>query len=122
VHVVLLKLDREKFVPVVAEIVICTFIFAAFCDTHGVAASGQPGPFDASYLEAAAFVNASLYPVRQATATKSKQQVPAIFGMETDRVAEEVAAKWRVVEADIRALPQRRSLSGCRTKPSEYRC
>jgi predicted transglutaminase-like cysteine proteinase len=58
-------------------------------------------PFDAGYLEAAAFIDDSLPAVRQDAATESDQQAPPIFGMETEPVAGEVAAKWRAVEADI---------------------
>ena len=63
--------------------------------------SGDLVPFDAGYLEAAAFIDDSLQAVRQDAATESDQQAPPIFGMETEPVAGEVAAKWRAVEADI---------------------
>ena len=59
--------------------------------------SGDLVPFDAGYLEAAAFIDDSLQAVRQDAATER----PPIFGMETEPVAGEVAAKWRAVEADI---------------------
>ena len=63
--------------------------------------SGDLVPFDAGYLEAAAFIDDSLQAVRQDAVTESDQQAPPIFGMETEPVAGEVAAKWRAVEADI---------------------
>jgi predicted transglutaminase-like cysteine proteinase len=63
--------------------------------------SGDLVPFDAGYLEAAAFIDGSLQVVRQDVATESDQQAPPLFGMETEPVAGEVAAKWRAVEADI---------------------
>src|SRR5712672_3364871 len=90
--------------------------------------SGDLVPFDAGYLEAAAFIDDSLQAVRQDAATESDQRAPPIFGMETEPVAGEVAAKWRAVEADIDreqqvlALPRARSMSRRRTKPAGYRC
>jgi hypothetical protein len=39
--------------------------------------------------------------VRQDAATESDRQAQPVFGMETEPVAGEVAAKWRAVEADI---------------------
>src|SRR5260370_38003955 len=63
--------------------------------------SGDLVPFDAGYLEAAAFIDDSLQAVRQDAATESDQQAPPIFGMETEPVAGEVAAKWRAIEANI---------------------
>src|SRR5882762_8797509 len=63
--------------------------------------SGDLVPFDAGYLEAVAFIDDSLQAVRQDAVTESDQQAPPIFGMETEPVAGEVAAKWRAVEADI---------------------
>jgi predicted transglutaminase-like cysteine proteinase len=63
--------------------------------------SGDLVPFDAGYLEAAAFIDDSLQAVRQDAVTESDQRAPPIFGMETEPVAGEVAAKWRAVEADI---------------------
>jgi hypothetical protein len=59
--------------------------------------SGDLVPFDAGYLEAAAFIDDSAQAVRQDAATER----PPIFGMETEPVAGEIAAKRRAVEADI---------------------
>jgi len=59
-------------------------------------------PFDAAgNLEAAAFIDDSSQTTRHDVATQSDEQAPPLFGMETEPVAGEVAAKWRVVEADI---------------------
>jgi predicted transglutaminase-like cysteine proteinase len=58
-------------------------------------------PFDAGYLQAAAFIDDSLQAVRQDAATDSDRQAAPLFGMQTEPVAGEVAAKWRAVEADI---------------------
>src|SRR5882757_6130816 len=63
--------------------------------------SSDPVPFDAGYLEVAAFIDDSLHSVRQDVATENDQQAPPIFGMETEPVAGQVAAKWRAVEVDI---------------------
>jgi hypothetical protein len=87
--------------------------------------SGDLVPFDAGYLEAAAFIDGSLQVVRQDVATESDQQAPPLFGMETKPVAGEVAAKWRAVEADIdreqQVLARCRAQEAC-TKPAGYRC
>ncbi len=42
--------------------------------------SGDLVPFDAGYLEAAAFIDDSLQVVRQDVATESDQQAPPLFG------------------------------------------
>jgi predicted transglutaminase-like cysteine proteinase len=76
--------------------------------------SGDLVPFDAGYLEAAAFIDDSLQAMRQDAATESDQQAPPIFGMETEPVAGEVAAKWRAVEADIDREQQ--VLARCRAR------
>ena len=62
---------------------------------------GDLVPFDAGYLEAAAFIDDSLQTLRQDAATENDQQAPPLFGMETEPVAGELAAKWRAIEADI---------------------
>jgi predicted transglutaminase-like cysteine proteinase len=74
--------------------------------------SGDLVPFDAGNLEAAVFIDDSLQAVRQDAVTESDQQAPPIFGMETEPVAGEVAAKWRAVETDIDREQQ--ILSRCR--------
>jgi predicted transglutaminase-like cysteine proteinase len=76
--------------------------------------SGDFVPFDAGYLEAAAFIDDSLQPVRQDAATESDQQAAPLFGMETEPVAGGVAAKWRAVEADIDR--ERQVLARCRAQ------
>jgi predicted transglutaminase-like cysteine proteinase len=62
---------------------------------------GDPVPLDAGHLEAAVFVDDSPQTVRQDAAAKNDQQAPPLFGMETEPVVGEVAAKWRAVEVDI---------------------
>jgi len=85
-----------------ASIVISASILAASTATlSALPQSGDLVPFDAGYLEAAAFIDDSLQVVRQDAATESDQQAPPIFGMETEPVAGEVATKWRAVEAEI---------------------
>jgi len=61
--------------------------------------SGDLVPFDTGYLEAAAFIDDSAQAVRRDAATER----PPIFGMETEPVAGEIAAKRRAVEAGCRA-------------------
>jgi predicted transglutaminase-like cysteine proteinase len=56
---------------------------------------------DSYYLEAAAFVDDSPPARRQDASFDSDQQAQLPFGMETEPIAGEVAAKWRTVEADI---------------------
>jgi predicted transglutaminase-like cysteine proteinase len=62
--------------------------------------SGDRIAFDASYLQAAAFIDHSPPALRQDAAT-SDQQAPPIFGLATEPVAGEVAERWRAVEAEI---------------------
>jgi predicted transglutaminase-like cysteine proteinase len=57
-------------------------------------------PFHEDHLESPAFIGASLQVVRQDSVTESDQLAPP-FGMETEPVAGEVAAKWSAVEAEI---------------------
>jgi len=63
--------------------------------------SGDLVSFDPGNLEAAAFVGDSPQIARQDVAMESDLQATPLFGMETEPVAGEVAAKWRAVEADI---------------------
>ena len=63
--------------------------------------SGDLTPFDAGYLEAAAFIDDSSQAMRPDAATESDQQAPPIFGLETEPVAGKLAAKWHAVEVDI---------------------
>jgi predicted transglutaminase-like cysteine proteinase len=98
----LLKLNREKFVRLTAGIVICAFIFASTAARPAALPQPRnPSPFDANHIEAAGFIEDSLHATRQVTATENNQQMSAIFGMETEPAVGEVAAKWRVVEAEI---------------------
>jgi predicted transglutaminase-like cysteine proteinase len=85
-----------------AGIVIGASILAASAATlPALPQSGDLVTFDAGYLEAAAFIDDSVRAVRKDAATENDQQAPPIFGMETEPVAGEVAAKWRAVEAVI---------------------
>jgi predicted transglutaminase-like cysteine proteinase len=96
------NLGYGKFIRLGAGIVIGACVLAASAAQLPVLPqSGDLVPFDAGYLEAAAFIDDSLQTVRQNAATESDQQAPPLFGMETEPVAGEVAAKWRAVEADI---------------------
>jgi predicted transglutaminase-like cysteine proteinase len=64
----------------------------------------QPGDFrrfDAGYLEAAMFIDNSRQVVQPAAAIEGDQQTPLLFGMQTEPVAGEIAAKWHAVEAEI---------------------
>jgi predicted transglutaminase-like cysteine proteinase len=109
------NLGHGKFIRLGAGIVIGACILAASAATPPVLPqSGDLVPFDAGYLEAAAFVDDSLQAVRQDAATESDQQAPPIFGMETEPVAGEVAAKWRAVEADI--VREQQVLARCRAR------
>jgi predicted transglutaminase-like cysteine proteinase len=64
-----------------------------------------------NYIEAAAFADNSPAARRQAVGL-DEQQAQLPFGMETEPVAGEVAAKWRAVEADIDR--ERQVLERCR--------
>jgi predicted transglutaminase-like cysteine proteinase len=110
-YVVLSNLGYGKFTRLGTGIVIGAFILAALAATPPAPQSGNPAPFDAGYLEAAAFIDSSL---RQDDATGGIQQAPPIFGMETEPAAGKVAAKWRAVEADIDGEQQ--VLARCRTE------
>src|ERR1700680_473869 len=97
---VLSNRGHQKFMRLGAGIVISACILAASAAMlPALPQSGDLVPFDAGYLEAAAFIDDSLQAVRQDAPTD--QQVPPIFGMETEPVAGQVAAKWRAVKADI---------------------
>jgi hypothetical protein len=114
----LVKIELEKFMGLGSFIVIGACIFAAsVAIPPALPQSGDPVPFDAGYLEAAAFIDGSLQAVRQDAATESDQQTPPLFGMETEPVAGEVAAKWRAVETDIdreqQLLARCRALEAC---------
>ena len=75
--------------------------------------SGDVGSFEAGYLAAAVLVDDSSREMRQDAATESDQQAP-LFGLETEPVAGELAAKWRAVEADIEREQQ--VLARCRAQ------
>jgi predicted transglutaminase-like cysteine proteinase len=112
---VLSNLGHGKFMRLGAGIVIGAFILAASAAIPpALPQSGNPAPFDAGYLEAAAFIDGSLQAARQDDATRSIQQAPSIFGMETEPAAGEVAEKWRAIEADIDGEQQ--VLARCRAQ------
>jgi predicted transglutaminase-like cysteine proteinase len=76
--------------------------------------SGALAPFDAGYLQTAAFIDGSPQAMRPDAATESDQQAPPIFGLETEPVAGGLAEKWRAVEADIDREQQ--VLARCRAR------
>jgi predicted transglutaminase-like cysteine proteinase len=85
-----------------ARLVVGALVLAASAPiTPPLQQLGNLVPFDAGYLQAATFIDGSLPAVRQDAATESNRQTPPIFGMETEPVAGQVAAKWHAVEADI---------------------
>jgi predicted transglutaminase-like cysteine proteinase len=96
------KLGHEKFIGLGAGIVIGACILGACAAMLPVLPqSGDLVPFDAGYLETAVFIDDSQQGARQAAAMESDRQAPPLFGMETEPVAGEVAAKWHAVEAEI---------------------
>jgi predicted transglutaminase-like cysteine proteinase len=104
-----------KFVRLGSGIVIGACILAASAAMlPALPQSGDPVALDADFFEAAVFVEDSPQTVRQDAATENDQQASPLFGMETEPVAGEVAAKWRVVEADIDREQQ--VLARCRTQ------
>jgi predicted transglutaminase-like cysteine proteinase len=70
-------------------------------------------PFDAGDIVAARFVDDPPPAGRQDAAAGSRQQAALIFGMETETVTGELAAKWHAVEADID--DEQQVLARCRT-------
>jgi predicted transglutaminase-like cysteine proteinase len=112
---VLSNLGHGKVTRLGAGIVIGACILAASATMcPALPQSGDLVPFNAGYLEAAVFIDDSLQAVRQDAATEGDQQARPIFGMETEPVAGEVAAKWRAVKADIDR--ERQVLARCRVQ------
>src|SRR6202051_1533849 len=112
---VLSKLSYAKFTGLGSFIVIGACILAAsVAMLPALPQSGDPVPFDAGYLEAAAFIDVSMQAIRQDAATESDQQAPPLFGMETEPVAGEVAANGQPVKADIDREQQ--VLARCRAR------
>jgi hypothetical protein len=104
-----------KFVRLGSGIVVGACILAASAAMlPALPQSGDPVALDADFFEAAVFIDDSPQTVRQDAATENDQQAPPLFGMETEPVAGEVAAKWHVVEADIDREQQ--VLARCRTQ------
>jgi predicted transglutaminase-like cysteine proteinase len=100
-HAVLSNLGYAKFIRLGAGIVIGMCILAAARMHPAFHQSGDLVPFDTGYLEAAVLIDGPPRAARQHVATESDQPAPRLFGMETEPVAGEIAAKWRAVEADI---------------------
>jgi predicted transglutaminase-like cysteine proteinase len=95
-------LDCRKITLACAGIVIGACILAASAASPpALPQSGDLAPFDAGYLQAAAFIDDSPQALRPDAATESDEHAPPIFGLETEPVAGELAAKWGAVEADI---------------------
>jgi predicted transglutaminase-like cysteine proteinase len=85
-----------------AGVVIGASIFAASAAMlPALPQSDDLAPFDAGYLAAAVFIDASPQAMHQDATTESDQQAPPVFGLQTEPVAGELAAKWRAVEVDI---------------------
>jgi predicted transglutaminase-like cysteine proteinase len=78
--------------------------------------SGYFVPFETDYLKAPAFVADSSPARRHDAAFGGDQQAQPPFGMETEPIAGEVAAKWRAVEAAIDR--ERQVLARCRAQES----
>jgi predicted transglutaminase-like cysteine proteinase len=84
-----------------AGLVVGAFMLAVFAALPPARPQlGNLVPF-AGDIEAATFIDDSPPTGRQDAAPGSHQQAAPIFGMETESVAGEVAAKWHAVEADI---------------------
>ena len=111
---VLSDLGHGKFMRLAASIVIGVCILGVSAAVlSALQQSGGVRPLDAGYLEAAIFIDDSAQVLRRDAATESDQQAP-LFGMETEPVAGELAAKWRAVEADIEREQQ--VLARCRAQ------
>jgi predicted transglutaminase-like cysteine proteinase len=95
---ILSKLPHRKLIRLGAGIVIGASIIAAcFAILTALPQSGDTAPSDPGHPHPAALIDVSLQVARQ----DSDQQAPPLFGMETEPVAGELAAKWRAVETDI---------------------
>ena len=107
-QVVLTSLGHGKFLRLGAGIVIGSSILAApAAALSALPQSSDLVTFNAGYPEATASINDTAFTddsvraVRKDAASENDQQAPPIFGMETEPVAGQVAAKWRAVQADI---------------------
>src|SRR5713226_10680250 len=117
---VLSNLGHGKFMCLGAGVVVVVCILAGSAAMlPALPQSGDVVPFNAGYLEGVEFIDDSRQAVRQDAATESDQQAPPIFGMETEPVAGELAAKWRAVEADIDREQQ--VLARCRAQEARRR-
>jgi predicted transglutaminase-like cysteine proteinase len=105
---------RGKLALLVTGVVMGAFVLAvpaAATPTFPQASHGVS--FDAGDLAAAAFVDAPPHTGQQDGTTGNTRQGMPIFGMETEPVDGDVAAKWRVVAFDIDAEQQ--VLARCRS-------
>jgi predicted transglutaminase-like cysteine proteinase len=98
------KLGHKRFIRLGAAVLagVCILILSASAALFpALARSGDVIASDAGYLAASALIGDSLQGLQQGAVTESARQAPPIFGMATEPVAGEVAAKWRAVEADM---------------------
>ena len=105
---ILSKLGHRKFIGLFiglgAGIVVGACIIAAcFAMLSASPQSNDMAPSDARHLKAPAFIDVSLQVARQDTVTQNDQS--RLFGMETEPVAGELAAKWRAVLGENRIPP-----------------
>ena len=100
-YIALPKPDHGKLMRLGAGLVVGAFILAGSAALPPARSQlSNLVPF-AGDIAAAAFIDDSRPAGRQDAATGSHQQAARIFGMETESVTGEVAAKWHAVEADI---------------------
>jgi predicted transglutaminase-like cysteine proteinase len=112
---ILSKPGHRKFIGLGAGIVVGACIIAAcFAMLSASPQSRDLAPPDVRHPDPAVFIDVSFQVARQDTATPRDQQVPPLFGMETEPVAGELAAKWRAVEIDIDREQQ--VLARCRAR------
>jgi predicted transglutaminase-like cysteine proteinase len=111
---VLSSLGHGKFMRLGASIVAGACIFAASAAAlPALAQSSDVRSFDAGHFEAAMFIDDSRQVMRQDVAMPSDEQSP-LFGMKTEPVAGELAAKWRAVGGEIEREQQ--VLARCRAQ------
>jgi predicted transglutaminase-like cysteine proteinase len=96
------NLGHKKFIGLGAGIVIGACILGASAAMRPTLhQSAERVPFDPDRLETAVFIDDPPQIVRQDAAMKSDQPAPPLFGLETEPVAGELAAKWHAAEAEI---------------------
>jgi predicted transglutaminase-like cysteine proteinase len=105
---------RGKLALLVTGVVVGAFVLgASAAATPALPQASHRVSFDAGDLAAAAFVDAPSHAGRQHGTMGNIQQAAPIFGLETEPVGGEVAAKWHVVAFDIDAEQQ--VLARCRS-------